>query len=1035
MTPPFDLSMSKTMSLLLLHLSDIHIRGSLDPILQRSDLIAKAVKDLDFALDQCVVVVSGDIANSGGDTEYMAAHEFLQSLVSSLREGLGLATPPPVLVVPGNHDCELTDEQPVRHRLIESLRSHPGRPVEQSVIEECCSVQANFEQFRATWAPNATVAEGPLYYEYRLAVGEAAIRFQCYNTAWMSEKQESQGQLLIPIAAMPSPSTEADLAVSTLHHPYNWFTAEAGRALRHRIEKSSDIVLTGHEHEHEHHTRLGDRGEVNEYLEGGVLQDSENANHSTFNAIFIDPQRKMQRVVKCEWREKLYQPVRDEDWSPLQVGALRAGRALRTTDDFATKLFDPGVNLIHPKHDQISLTDIYVYPDLREIRYAADPGLPGEIVRSAHVPSLALADESLLITGPEQCGKTALAKMLTILFQDKGLLPLLLSGQSMRLGSEASFQRVIAEAITRQYGTEATESVWQADRKRRVLVVDDLHSTRFGKNGFDGFLRAALRFAHKVILLADDLGHQMNEVLSSSLWIDDKTILKHYRIQPFGHVRRDELAQKWLLLDPDAESHDLTLAHELHSAKQLMDSIIGKNFVPAYPVFLLSILQAQSATTEVDLHASTHGYFYELFIRHSLATGLTSVQFDIKLAYLAYVAHSMFASSGHELSMTELKAVHRRYESEHDMSLPFDGLVQHLCQSKIFDQSGDAVRFKYGYIYYYFMASYLRDHLSEKRVQDVVRKMSHELGTEENANIILFLAHLSKDPFIVKQVRDSARAVFAEWDEATLDADVSFLGEEKTGDVVAEVVDLDADSAEHRRQSLESIDRAEADNQNNETNSASESQYLQRLSVAFRTLQIGGQILKNFPGSLKADVKKDLMSECYALGLRVLRSILQLIKDSRTEIVSDVSQRLRTEHPQLEEIKIARRAKETLAGLTQMVSYGVVRRISRSVGSPDLKLTFEALREATDTPSVKLIHTSVRLDQFASFPLGEIVALYDQLDRQWLPKSVVRMLVVTHLYMFPVPYDIKQSVCERLGISYKSVRSKEQKGKLIETGS
>ena len=72
------------MKLLLIHLSDIHITSDDDVITGRYPQIVNAVKNLDYSLDMCVVVVTGDIAFSGTDEQYLVAYEFFENLKQSL---------------------------------------------------------------------------------------------------------------------------------------------------------------------------------------------------------------------------------------------------------------------------------------------------------------------------------------------------------------------------------------------------------------------------------------------------------------------------------------------------------------------------------------------------------------------------------------------------------------------------------------------------------------------------------------------------------------------------------------------------------------------------------------------------------------------------------------------------------------------------------------------------------------------------------------------------------------------------------------
>jgi hypothetical protein len=73
--------------------------------------------------------------------------------------------------------------------------------------------------------------------------GNYTIAFHCYNTAWLSRKEEQQAKLYFPAEAIESVRVDANVCVSVFHHPYNWLDANNYRALKDEVEQSSDLVL------------------------------------------------------------------------------------------------------------------------------------------------------------------------------------------------------------------------------------------------------------------------------------------------------------------------------------------------------------------------------------------------------------------------------------------------------------------------------------------------------------------------------------------------------------------------------------------------------------------------------------------------------------------------------------------------------------------------------------------------------------------------------------------------------------------------
>ena len=102
--------------------------------------------------------------------------------------------------------------------------------------------------------------------------------------------------------------------------------------------------------------------------------------------------------------------------------------------------------------------------------------------------------------------------------------------------------------------------------------------------------------------------------------------------------------------------------------------------------------------------------------------------------------------------------------------------------------------------------------------------------------------------------------------------------------------------------------------------------------TALRHLEILGQVLKNFPGSLEASVKLEIARECFHLGLRSLSAVFEMIRLAQSDILSAMSEEIRHRHPKMTTLEIENRAKESLSGLLHVLSYGLIKRIANAVG-------------------------------------------------------------------------------------------------------
>ena len=158
------------------------------------------------------------------------------------------------VLIPGNHDCNFRGEGDARPALLEGVASKidtldPGG----ELVSRVTDVQDEFFSFEAAFRSGTEIPKADrLRYVTNVQIGEFSIVFDCYNTAWMSRKDEKQGTLLFPSRLLNvqdrSGGGDGHFRIALIHHRDNWLEANNSRLLRDHLDTSSDAILSGHEH-------------------------------------------------------------------------------------------------------------------------------------------------------------------------------------------------------------------------------------------------------------------------------------------------------------------------------------------------------------------------------------------------------------------------------------------------------------------------------------------------------------------------------------------------------------------------------------------------------------------------------------------------------------------------------------------------------------------------------------------------------------------------------------------------------------------
>jgi hypothetical protein len=467
------------MNLLILHLSDIHLKKENNFVAPKLDGLRGVIEAHAANVDACMIAISGDVAYSGKKGEYAIAAQLFDHVRSACTQ---CALTGYLCCIPGNHDCDFEQADRTRELVIAGVLSDNGKNIDESIVAACSKVQDNFFDF--LHRQTGFTSKSPIH---RLAYAQdfdhdgVKIRINCINTAWISQRHERQSELLFPVQYLEPTPGGFQLVVTMFHHPYGWLPSPNAQALRKHAEENSDVILTGHEHEGNAFSKEAFNGEKTTYLEGGVLQDTQYKNVSTFNLLLIDLDQRRLKVEQYKWSGDLYTQYFQSSWKPFLRGTLFLRNAFPISSRFLGELNDPGAQFSHPGADRISLTDLFVAPDFREF-------LPPKIKRRAArdlVPGTQVLKEiSLeahhLITGAEKSGKTALAKHIYLEAHARGMVPLFLNGREIRKTNIDRVEQYIEKAFGDQYDPTLFERFTQLPKAKKILVLDDFQTIELG---------------------------------------------------------------------------------------------------------------------------------------------------------------------------------------------------------------------------------------------------------------------------------------------------------------------------------------------------------------------------------------------------------------------------------------------------------------------------------------------------------------------------------------------------------------------------
>lgn len=690
---------------------------------------------------------------------------------------------------------------------------------------------------------------------------------------------------------------------------------------------------------------------------------------------------------------------------------------LKFSDKYLHRINDLSIKFGHPEKDDLTLDDIFTHPDLEEI----------DTKDRTHVNSKKILlntnrTKRLFILGDDLSGKTALAWKTQRQLQEDGKIAIYISARDIKNHSFNNFKTLLNRHFKSQYKYDGYidffKSIVDSKPTDISILIDDFEDFAISRvaarlSFFDMIKEKfgdILIFANKSIEL---------EIMAKAESKDMLEGFESYKILQLGHVRRDELIERWLTVSNDDTVSDGYILGKKAEISKKIDIAVGTNFVPTYPFYLLTMLQLFETGNKNKIQGSSYAELYGYLINHALLlVGVKPEDFDFFHTYLSHLAHHLVARNAKTISMGEIQKFYTQYSGQMDIDKTFDYVHGLLVKAKLLRVVDGDYSFQLNYCHYYFAAKFLSDNIESATVREEIAKLTQSLYKSRSANIVIFLIHHSKNKDIIDQIMAQARRLFDDVDPYTLSKEELA----KINGLIQEEIKIsyqDSDPNENRKKALARRDEAE-ENSELEDGEDGSLDLFGKTKLAFKLIEVLGQVANNYYGSLDGHSKVAILEEIYSLGLRGLHAFLgdfdEYSEAMRIEFTKMVDEKGLVVESDKEEL-----INKIIYSFTQLFIYAFIRRISDSVASKNLFLTIDKVGADKPSAAVKLIGVAARLHLPGQIIANKstIEALYKEFSKNYLPKDLLRVFVLQHMYNFDVKITDKQSICSKLDINFE----------------
>lgn len=856
--------------IVFLHLSDIHICNEKDISDKHINKIVDSLRSYKTDFNKIIIIISGDITQSGELIQFKNAGKLMGSLITQLKTTFSCGYE--VIVVPGNHD--------VSHGTnildIENLKSENYSEIEMVEYKKL----KNFYTFSKF---NKCFINSEIYSCKRIVeIDGFKIQFNLVNNAIFSTRDQYKGLLYIPDDSIKNLKNEkdADFIATVMHHAPDFYRDSIKNDIEDKLIRNSNILFHGHEH-YNYDKNVSFSNSKNTIIQScGCLCDKGDWRIGSYFVGLLYPVTRTYSYHKFSWNPKEKQYEHNNIASSIME---HNSSGLQITEDFN--------NFIHEEP-----SEYYIFPtimcqeekkDLDEYKIESFDKLREELLKRNYS----------MINGASNIGKTSLLKRLFLSFvQDYYVI----YGSADKISEKSknkkqNIKKLIESLFHDVYGNDESkyQSFEQADKKDCVFIFDDFENID-GIN-LNDFL--------------DALDHQFGTIiLSSSRVVDfdpqnislgDKGGIAKFEIKaPVGRKRR-ELIESVVKAKIKDKSTD-----EISDIVEQVDRLIKTqlSIIPPEPYYIIQITENFMNNVGEAVYKTTNPFskVFEANLTNRLDYALRTnnqikgLTVDLMYVLLSKIAYYIHFNKAYPIKRSEIDKIINEYNSEYGYSFETEDIICVAKTAKLINHtinSRESFRFRNKSFLAYFVAREIVNKKDYNAMYDVINKACFNICTD----ILLFTIYLTDEIIVIEDILKFISNVVSSnefWDELSIPDNIPvFLQKNKTL--------LSSDTTVNKEEEKKELQKNEEITEESmlteftikdiyDWDEANIEKFNNQLIRMTSLLQIISRCLPCFDHLLKKSEKITLIETIYTLPNRIFNFWSKFIDDNYNDIIGEI---------------------------------------------------------------------------------------------------------------------------------------------------
>lgn len=746
--------MTNKKTIIFLHLSDIHLRNECDISDQHINKIVDSINSYkNVVFDNIVIILSGDISQSGEKIQFLNAGKMIGSLISGLKNAFNCSYT--VLVVPGNHDVNHAD-------LPLSVTSLKEEKYPEYEAEEHNKLNSfyNFARF------NKCFKRSEVYFDiHMLTINGCKIKANLINNGIFSTLDQYKGLLYLPNDCIDklSDREDADFVISIMHHAPDFYRDDIKNRVEDTIVKNSNILFHGHEHYNYSKQTSFNGSDYTVVQSGGCLCNNGDWSNSSYIVGLLDTETLKYEYYKYSWNDTAKQYEHDKGKVALTKPVTSD---LHITDDF--------LDFINFENEE----KYYVFPS---IIYHGNKSTEDFSIETFGVFKEELQKYRYsVIVGSGNIGKTTLLKHIFTSFAESHYV---LYASPEKLLEKSSHKRHNIEKLVKSlfediYGSK--DSDWQkfeqSNKDNCIFILDDFEQID-GINLNDFFKSLSNRFG--IIIISNARTIDFDPL---SINIEDKDTIARFEIKaPVGHKRREII--RAIVSDKANDKSERNIDNIVKQVDRVIKTQL--NIIPPEPYYIIQMAENFMNNVGEAIYKSSNAFskVFEANLTNKIDTALKNrmknktITVDLMYVLFSKIAYYIHFNKAYPIKRSDIDKIITEYNDDYGKKLVTEDIINIAKSAKIItdtEESSEAYRFRNKSILAYFVAKEIISRQDKVGLMDVINKACINICTD----ILLFIIYLTDNTSILHNILESIQNTIESdpsWSEFSIPTTVPYF--------------------------------------------------------------------------------------------------------------------------------------------------------------------------------------------------------------------------------------------------------------------